>query len=199
MRTKNEQIIKQKKHILIEAALMIIEEEGEQALSLRYLARKTNQSVGNIYYYFKNKEELLSAVAFSGYEEIMLLLAKGKEIKNRKERMKIMFSSYLKLMYQKGDRFLLLMRSKNSYCMQYTSIFIDKKENAALQRLQEEIEGGIKEGIFRCKDVKKRAMILWSSMYGLLVRMMEEGLDETMVDSLINEMVEMMMDSLEGR
>ncbi len=47
---------------IIEVALDILAEEGDQGLSMRKVATLANMSLSNVQYYFKTKEELLKAL-----------------------------------------------------------------------------------------------------------------------------------------
>lgn len=53
---------------LIEAAERILENEGPSALSLRAVAREAGVSAAAPYHHFKDKNELLSAIAQEGFE-----------------------------------------------------------------------------------------------------------------------------------
>lgn len=55
---------------LILAARQLLEEVGADALSLRAVAREAGVSPAAPYHHFKDKSELLSAVALQGYEEL---------------------------------------------------------------------------------------------------------------------------------
>src|SRR5581483_7666598 len=55
---------------LVEAARRILEAEGPGALSLRAVAREAGVSPAAPYHHFKDKTELLEAVAQGGWEAI---------------------------------------------------------------------------------------------------------------------------------
>ena len=53
---------------LVEAAERILENEGPSALSLRAVAREAGVSAAAPYHHFKDKNELLAAIAQEGFE-----------------------------------------------------------------------------------------------------------------------------------
>jgi len=67
---------------LVDAARRLLEAEGPSALSLRAVAREAGVSPAAPYHHFKDKAELLDAVAQEGWD---ILQAKMKEAKNSDE------------------------------------------------------------------------------------------------------------------
>jgi len=63
---------------LIDAARRILEAEGPSALSLRAVAREAGVSPAAPYHHFKDKGELLDAVAMEGWEMLDEVIAKAK-------------------------------------------------------------------------------------------------------------------------
>ena len=72
---------------LIDAARRLLESEGPSALSLRAVAREAGVSPAAPYHHFKDKAELLDAVAHEGWEMLDDALVKGrKEDESVRER-----------------------------------------------------------------------------------------------------------------
>lgn len=59
---------KPKAQAIVDAALIILREQGDGALSMRALAAATGMSLSNVQYYFKDKETLLRAVVEDYFE-----------------------------------------------------------------------------------------------------------------------------------
>ena len=68
---------------LIDAARKILETEGPSALSLRAVAREAGVSPAAPYHHFKDKGELLEAVAHEGWVELDHALAKARALETR--------------------------------------------------------------------------------------------------------------------
>ena len=62
---------------LIEAAERILENEGPSALSLRAVAREAGVSAAAPYHHFKDKNELLAAIAQEGFEMLAQAMREG--------------------------------------------------------------------------------------------------------------------------
>jgi AcrR family transcriptional regulator len=63
---------------LIDAARRLLEAEGPSALSLRAVAREAGVSPAAPYHHFKDKGELLEAVAQVGWEMLDAVIGKAK-------------------------------------------------------------------------------------------------------------------------
>ncbi len=73
---------------LVDAARKILEREGPAALSLRAVAREAGVSPAAPYHHFKDKSELLEAVAHEGWEELDQALSKARaETQDNGQRM----------------------------------------------------------------------------------------------------------------
>src|ERR1700742_1157852 len=64
---------------LIDAATRLLETEGPSALSLRAVAREAGVSPAAPYHHFKDKGELLAAVAQQGWEMLNASLGKARD------------------------------------------------------------------------------------------------------------------------
>src|ERR1700750_2993966 len=64
---------------LVEAARRLLESEGPTALSLRAVAREAGVSPAAPYHHFKDKAELLDAVAHEGWELLEQQMAEAKD------------------------------------------------------------------------------------------------------------------------
>jgi len=63
---------------LVEAARRILESEGPAALSLRAVAREAGVSPAAPYHHFKDKCDLMDAVAHEGWEELGISIGKAR-------------------------------------------------------------------------------------------------------------------------
>src|SRR5580693_3412849 len=63
---------------LVQAGRRILEAEGPQALSLRAVAREAGVSPAAPYHHFKDKSDLLQAVAKEGWMELGAAVAKAR-------------------------------------------------------------------------------------------------------------------------
>lgn len=81
---------------LVAAARRILENEGPAALSLRAVAREAGVSPAVPYHHFKDKNELLEAVAHEGWEALDAAMTKARaDAKTPRERMTALGVGYV--------------------------------------------------------------------------------------------------------
>ncbi|WP_320005903.1 TetR/AcrR family transcriptional regulator [Maridesulfovibrio sp.] len=69
MSKKSQQSITPKIQLIINCTLEILRDHGDQGLSMRKVAAKAGMSLGNLQYYFRNKDELLIGLADVYFEK----------------------------------------------------------------------------------------------------------------------------------
>lgn len=62
------------KESIIEAALLILNEDGSKNFTTNKIAEKAGVSIGSLYQYFSNKESMLNQILLKRYEEDMTFL-----------------------------------------------------------------------------------------------------------------------------
>lgn len=80
---------------LIDAARRILEAEGPSALSLRAVAREAGVSPAAPYHHFKDKAELLDAVAAEGWEMLDAAMARAKEQAEPRDKLTALGIAYV--------------------------------------------------------------------------------------------------------
>mgnify|MGYP002738008331 FL=1 len=60
---------------IIEASLLLFNEEGERQISTNHIAAYLGISPGNLYYHFRNKDEIIIQLYKRYSEELLILLA----------------------------------------------------------------------------------------------------------------------------
>lgn len=81
---------------LIDAARRLLEAEGPSALSLRAVAREAGVSPAAPYHHFKDKAELLDAVAHEGWDMLDVALSKsGEQAETSRGRMSALGVAYV--------------------------------------------------------------------------------------------------------
>ncbi len=96
------------RHTFVEAARQIAAEQGPEKLSLRGVARASDYSHAAVYEYFKSREELLGAVIYQGFGELMSALAAVRSASPPSERLVAMGLAYIDFARQSPEIFELL-------------------------------------------------------------------------------------------
>src|SRR5712671_2700968 len=88
LETRRGQPIPDKRQRLVEGALLVLHEQGVEKTTLADIAQAADVPVGNVYYYFKTKDELVQAAIDAHAHEIQTMLASFDRHRSPKARLK---------------------------------------------------------------------------------------------------------------
>lgn len=71
---------RQRREAMIDAASAILAELGEEGLTLHAVAQRAKSSVGSMYHFFSDKDQLLRAVADRHHEAMMRITAPNRDV-----------------------------------------------------------------------------------------------------------------------
>jgi len=163
---KNSQRMKKKLALLNEARRMI-SQRGEASISLDDLASNLDISKGTVYYYFKNKDELLFEcyrISFDIWEHA-LESAEGAQA-NGAQKLEIFLRSYL----TEGLgtlHIVIYLRDQSSLHEPYRSL-AERRRKALRDRMRAFIEEGRADGSLEGTNPKISATILGAAITWLL-------------------------------
>ena len=83
-----------KRERLVESARTLIHEHGVHATTLAEVAMRADVPVGNVYYYFKTKDELVGAVLAAYREQAATLIASFERGRTRQARLKALVRNW---------------------------------------------------------------------------------------------------------
>lgn len=94
---------------LVEAACRLLEKEGAQSLSLRAVAREAGVSPAAPYHHFKDKSELLDAVAHEGWEKLDLAFQAARDAQiSPPDRVRELGVAYVRFASQHPDLYRVM-------------------------------------------------------------------------------------------
>lgn len=191
MMTKERQLRKQEeiRNIILEAARDIITREGIKGLSIRKITNAIEYSPAIIYHYFKDKNEIVETIMEEGYKRILnSLTIVDRNEKEPEIEIKEVFSNYIKAALDNQDEYMAIMLSNDAIIKQKTTI-LEKgisKSSWTMGILTEAIERGITQGRFAACDVELTAQIMWTSAFGLIIKLMiEKDIPKEQMNDLI--------------
>ena len=104
-----------KKEKIIKAALEVFTKKGFHASSMAMVAKKAGVSVGTIYIYFKNEEDLIQQLFLNIKEKMNSSINKGiKDEMEIKEKFSLLWSAILKYLISHPQEFRYLEQHFNS-------------------------------------------------------------------------------------
>jgi AcrR family transcriptional regulator len=136
IRTKNGMALSEKgqktvKKIL-EAARDVLIEHGYEGFTMRKIAAQANLSLGNVNYYFKNKEQLINSLldaALSGYESVFAHILNDEKLSPAEKFSEIVRIIVIDLGTKETTRFfpeIWAMANHNSYVQKQVNLFYQR-------------------------------------------------------------------------
>ena len=88
LETRHRQVVPDKRQRLVEGARLLLHQQGVEKTTLGDIAQAADVPVGNVYYYFKTKDELVQAAIDAQAQDIETALASLDSHRSPKARLK---------------------------------------------------------------------------------------------------------------
>ena len=159
------------RNALIEAGIRIINESGEEALSLRKVAAECGVSHAAPYAHFPDKESLLEAIketVTNGFAEELENAVNDPSVKNAEEAILVMGERYILFFRNNPDYFSFLFHKQNPEI--HTDMSKDYPEDYAPFRLfKKNLKLYFKENSIKMPNKEKEKILIktWAVVQGL--------------------------------
>lgn len=163
---------KESKRRILKAAKKIFSERGYKGASMRMIAKAADISLGGLYLYFRNKEDLYATLVSSRLDDLTERTEKAlKGIEDPAEAIRAFISMRVKYARRHREMILVLGREQT-----LTFGLTAKRKFFRDQRriIEEIVRRGIESGSFRRCDPKEVARIVICLLRGYIVSMIME-------------------------
>jgi TetR/AcrR family transcriptional regulator, cholesterol catabolism regulator len=154
-----QQKVLEKKREILHAASRVFRRRGLQSTGMRDIATELDMAVGNLYYYFKDKEALLAFVQEDTLEALLELAARVRDQKLRANgRLFMLIEEHVVLLNEEipGSLAHLEVEALTEPWRRR----VQDRRDAYERAFREIIEEGIATGVFRQTDPKVSAMAI---------------------------------------
>lgn len=185
------------KEEFIQIAFDFINKNDVEDLTLKVLSDATDTSRSSIYRHFKNKDALMETIIKKGFDKFdkslsPILLDSSKPLI---DRFYLSTKSYMNFAQTNPNLYRLLFGKKYAHIREQT-ISLKDKDCSGFGALKIAIEEGQKAGILRNDDSYQQTIIIWSSLHGLAMLLIDGFLDiEEIFDELIEKLFKALVDS----
>lgn len=135
------QILKEKiRENIINSSRAYFISEGYEKATLKDIAEKADISVGNIYRYFKSKEEILSEIIKNFKENVLTYSIDSKNafINATKKEYKLFIELFAKIIVDNYDDFRLTTKNRNnSYVLDFKNFLINISVSSIMESVAE--------------------------------------------------------------
>lgn len=167
IKERREKEKEQLKELILKEATKMFLDEGFDKISMRKIADRIDYSVGTLYLYFKNKNELfyeVQAVAFGHFLNYMRPLL---DIIDPVERLMRIGETYIFFALNNKEYYdlMFMMKAPMEHVEESEGW---KRGQRSFEILVQTVEDLKQAGYFDGKDSKTIAMAFWSSVHGLV-------------------------------
>jgi AcrR family transcriptional regulator len=145
---------------ILDSAVHAMNERGLRAAGMRDIARVAGLSAGNLYYYFKNKEELVYACQDRAVDQLLDVLAGARPRPGTEEQLSALIDGHLRVVMAGGASLHLELDSLPKPLLKKIVLKRDKYERGVCELIAE----GQREGGVRTGDTKLQAFALLGTL-----------------------------------
>jgi len=154
---------------LIEAALEILATGGMENLSLRVLARATGVTQAAPYSHFRDKDDLLAAVAETGFQRLALQMAEDATGQHSVQaRIEKLMSSYVRFAVANKPLFQLMFSRELSVMKDYPTLAMTAGKSYSL------ISATLAQRGAPAEETRFLTVAIWSLCHGLTTLIVDE-------------------------
>jgi AcrR family transcriptional regulator len=153
------------REVLLEAAIRLIAEVGPTAFTLREVARRAGVSHNAPYRHFRDRDDLMAAVAAQGFRELTQAMAEAAEQRTDVlDRLKNAGLSYVKFALRRPEHFTVMFDAPISKRKHPDSA---AAAELAFGTLKSFVKGCQDAGRLPSGDLGQMALLAWTMVHGI--------------------------------
>lgn len=164
MRLSEKKLLKKKEEIIL-SAIKIVNRKGYQGATMEEIAAELLMTKGSLYYYFKNKEDLIfkchELVLSKAMEELQIYL--DEDDVTYEQRLRNMIVTHIHYTIEGKEIFNLIIKPNETFSTEYLNPILEIRNNYA-RYFDLVIQRGIEAKEFLIFEPKIARMILLGSM-----------------------------------
>jgi AcrR family transcriptional regulator len=150
---------------LLKAAIRLIAQVGPTAFTLREVARRAGVSHNAPYRHFRDRDDLMAAVAKQGYRELTQAMVKAAASKSDpRERLKHAGLGYVRFALHRPEHFTVMFDAPISKRTNSDSAMAAEEAFATLLGLVKECQDGRR---LPSGDLRQMALLAWTMVHGI--------------------------------
>lgn len=162
----------QRRTQILNAARALLLKEGFAKTSVNKISEKAELSIGSIYFYFKNKEEIFASLQKEGLEILhSYVVSETEKTADCIQKLKKSAEAYYRFSRDHGDYFDVInyfLSSSTVFFSEDVKRTIDSKGAIMLEHLADVVREGVREGVFEENKPGSFAVCFWASLHGLI-------------------------------
>lgn len=182
--------------------------EGYEKTSVRKIAKAIDYSVGTIYLYFKNKDDIFFALHEEGFNLLFEKMSPALAITHPVERLRELGRHYMAFAFEFPETYELMFIQSAPMNIIEERLGLHPAESVSPDKwtavmksfgtLHQTVQECIEQGYFKNPDVNLITFAIWSSVHGMaslsICKRLEKLFPSHLTDALIAETTNMLLD-----
>jgi AcrR family transcriptional regulator len=156
------------KALILSAAEKLFVQKGLEYTTIRNIAQAIEYSVGTVYVYFKDKNDIFHELHSRGFSKLGSEMRTLSHVTNAMERLKALGRVYLRFALENPDMYDLMFNMKAP--LEYLEARHQEQWNegkATFDVLRKTVAQCIEAGHFKGHQLDPLAFIIWSAVHGM--------------------------------
>lgn len=151
---KDERLIKKRRNQIIKSAIQLFKQKGFHRTTTREIAQNAGFSIGTLYEYIRQKEDILYLVCDSIFEQFRVRMEKAlPSYGSSKERLESAIRAYYKLVDDMQDEMLVMYQETKSLEKDALK-YVLKKEQDFVAIFEPLIRDCVQENVFQLSEIE---------------------------------------------
>ena len=167
----NERKLKEKeilRSLILDSAKKLFVADGVERTTIRAIAKNIDYSVGTVYVYFKDKNEILNALHTQGFSQLGLQFAALQNVDNPMERLMAMGRLYISFALENPDMYELMFTLKAPMEVLHAKDHEEWNEGiSAFGALQDTVEACMAADYFKGHTAVPLTFMIWGVVHGM--------------------------------
>ncbi|WDP91339.1 MAG: TetR/AcrR family transcriptional regulator [Desulfobacter sp.] len=156
----------------MDAARDLLFSQGIEKISISKIAKEAELGVGTIYFYYKNKEDIFTALQEEGigilYDEIKKIAANSVGQDQKLRHIALAYFDFTETQKEYFNVINYFLSASKVFFQKDLKLRIDLSASRILEIIQEIIISGQQDGLFADEDAEKFSIMFWGTLHGLL-------------------------------
>lgn len=157
------------KHLILEGAKKLFVEKGIEHTTIRNIANEINYSVGTVYVYYKDKNDILHALHMQGFSMLGSRFKVLFSVENPMERLKAMGKEYIRFALENPEMYDLMFNLRAP--IEFLDAMKAEEWNegrATFFILKNTVIACMEQGHFKgLNDAEAVSFMIWSTVHGM--------------------------------
>ncbi len=156
------------KNLILSGAKKLFLEKGIEKTTIRNIADEIDYSIGTVYVYFKDKDEIFNGLHSQGFQQLRALMLPLLRVNDPMERLKAIGHVYVDFALDNPDMYELMFSMKAPMAYLEKARMDEWNEGqATFEILRKTVGDCLEEGHFSGHQLNPLTYLIWGAVHGI--------------------------------